>query len=119
MKVTDKKLTIGINEVEDKEPTHVHDFISYGSGITKDVPNEEYARWILSHYTLSAMCKMAFDQFMKSKLLFGMYEGKKYRISGASRLGDIWLHSELNPAKAKAFYEKRVCVDDISNWSKS
>jgi len=117
--MNDKKLTKSIDEVEDKEPTDVHAFIAYGSGFDKQVPNEKYARWVLNHYTLSAMCKLDFNEFMEGNLLFGMYEGKKYRITGASRLGDVWLHSELDPAKAKAFYEKRVCVDDISDWTKS
>ena len=106
-----------IGEEEVKEPTHVDDFIGYGSNICSDKnpDNEDYARWVLNHFRLSAMCKNAFEEFMRPFKLFCEYKGEKYRVIGASRLGDIWLASDFKKAHG---YDHRVCVDECSNWSK-
>ena len=96
---------------EDREgPTHVDEFINYGSGMSNHVPNERYARWVLNHFRLPAICKLDFDEFMKDYLLFCIYEGKKYRVPGASSLGDVWLHHELDPIKANSYYEKELVL---------
>ena len=36
------------------------------------------------------------------------------RCTGASRLGDVWLTSDFNQEMG---YEKRVDVEECSNWS--
>lgn len=41
------------------------------------------------------------------------YKGKNYRCVGASRLGDIWLHSNMSKTTG---YEKRVAIDDCYDW---
>lgn len=97
-----------------KEPTHVDDFIVYGSS-GKEVENESYARFMLDHFRRSAMQRWDFDPFYKGKKLFCEYNGEKYRVTGASRLGDVWLAIDFN---SDAGYEHRVCVDECSNWSK-
>ena len=111
-------LTKKIGEEEAKNPTHVDEFIEYGSDIcSKDrAANEDYARWVLNHFRLSAICKNAFSEFMKPFRLFCEYRGVKYRVIGASRLGDIWLTSDFTKEHG---YEHRVCVDDCSSWNKS
>jgi len=48
--------------------------------------------------------------------LFCTYGQKRYRVTGASRLGDVWLTE--NPQRTYG-YELRVYVDDLSNWSSS
>lgn len=102
---------------EQKEPTHVDHFIDFGTGITKKrrAENEDYARWVLMHFRLPAMLSMAFEPFFKEHKLFAMYQGKKFRVIGASRLGDVWLTSKFENDTG---YEHRVCVDDLSGWSK-
>jgi len=100
----------------EKKFTHVHDFIGYGLDRRGDNADmERYARWVLNHFSLSAVCKNDFDEFMKDHLLFCDYEGKRYRVTGCSRLGDIWLASDF---KREVGYDLRVAVDDCSNWGK-
>ena len=41
------------------------------------------------------------------------YQGKEYRITGASRLGDIWLNTDFNQKRG---YDLRVSIDDCSNY---
>lgn len=38
-----------------------------------------------------------------------------YLVTGCSRLGDVWLHGDLNYEGMS--YEKRVDVDSCSEWS--
>ena len=105
-----------IGEEKEKEPTHVDKFIAYGSSYKSDaVENERYARYMLDHFRRSATQRWAFDEFYEGKKLFCKYEGKKYRVIGASRLGDVWLTSKF---KSENGYEHRVTVDDCSEWSK-
>ena len=47
--------------------------------------------------------------------LFCTYEGQTYRVTGASRLGDVWLTLDLCKNQG---YEKRVDVADCSDWRK-
>jgi hypothetical protein len=50
---------------------------------------------------------------MKQHELFCEYEGKRYRVTGASRLGDVWLSADF----AREYgYELRVDVEKCSVW---
>lgn len=112
-----KNLIEKIGEEKEKEPTHVDEFIAYGSQRSKGIPkNEEYARFILDHFRRSATQRWDFDKFYEGQKLFCQYNGKKYRVIGASRLGDVWLTSKF---KKDHGYEHRVCVDDCSEWTKN
>lgn len=91
---------------------HVDKFIDFG---LRHIENEDYARWILNHFRLSANLKYTFKKFMKDNKLFCIYKGDKYRVTGASRLGDIWLAKDFN---IDTGYDLRVCVKDIVSWSK-
>lgn len=93
---------------------HIDHFIDYGTSRTKEIPkNEAYARWMFNHFRLPATQQMAFDQFMSGYKLFCTYEGKKYRVTGASRLGDVWLTSNFNRDSG---YELRVELEECSGW---
>ncbi|HWA29169.1 MAG TPA: hypothetical protein VG734_26195 [Lacunisphaera sp.] len=50
--------------------------------------------------------------------LFCTWRGARYRVTGCSRMGDVWLHSKLdwNEDKDSPFYEHRVAVDECSEW---
>lgn len=98
----------------EKEPLHIDDFIDYGLD-KKNEPNEVYARWMFSHFRLPAVCKYDFDQFMSQHKLFCVYNGVKYRVTGASRLGDVWLTTNFDQ---DAGYTERVDVESCSEWSK-
>lgn len=51
--------------------------------------------------------------------LFCRYKGKSWRVTGCSRMGDVWLHSRLDweEGKIRGYYERRVNVDECSEWS--
>lgn len=105
-----------INDVEEKKPTHIDDFIQFGSSLSIKDDMEIYARWVLNHFRLPAIMMNAFGDIMSGHLLFCEYKGKKYRVTGASRMGDVWLAKDF---KRKCGYDLRVCVDGCSKWTKT
>lgn len=96
-----------------EKATHVDDFIDFG--FSNDDKEEIYARWVLNHFRLSANLKYTFNDLMKDNKLFCYYRGNKMRVTGASRLGDIWLTNNFDKDIG---YDIRVSVDDIASWSK-
>jgi len=88
---------------------HVDDFID-------DYKQDTYARWVLNHFRLKPALRYAFDECMKDNKLFCDYDDKIWRVTGASRLGDIWLTQ--NYAQDSG-YQLRVDIDDCTNWSKN
>lgn len=109
-------LTKSLDDKEQDEPMHIDQFIEFGSSFTEDSPeNEKYARWVIHHFRLSAIMKWAFDEFMNEHKLFCTFENEKYRVTGASRLGDVWLTKDF---KQKTGYQKRVMIGDCSEWAK-
>ena len=105
---------IEIDTLEEKRPTHVDEFIAYGTHNDNE-PNEKYARWVLDYFRGSAICKNDFHEFMKDNLLFCRHNGEKWRVTGASRLGDIWLTSNFEQDTG---YELRVMVDACMCWDR-
>lgn len=97
------------------EPTHIDDYID-NRYILKDKQEEltPYARWMFNHFRLPAAMRWDFDPFMEEHKLFCEYKGVKYRVVGASRLGDVWLTLKFESTQ----YQERVAVDDCSKWSK-
>ena len=75
---------------------------------------EQYARWFLNHSRLPATQKYAFDQFMKDKKLFCTWNGRRMRVTGSSRLGDVWLTRDF---KQSSGYQERVDVSECSEWN--
>lgn len=65
----------------------------------------------LGHYQMSLYRKVIGD-----KQLFVTFEGKRWQVVGASRLGDIWL---TKSTKLDAQYTRRVWLrlDDMTDWS--
>ena len=94
---------------EINEETHVDTFIWK----SRPNPSEDYAKWILMHFRLPAMQQSLFGKFIKDHKLYCDYEGKAYAVIGASRLGDVWLTSNL---KGEFPYELRVCIVDCKNF---
>lgn len=92
---------------------HVDTFIdnfSMGSQ-TREV---RYARWFLFNKRLAAVYQNDWKPWIERDKLFCTYEGKRYRVTGCSRLGDIWLQPNHELDRG---YEKRVYVTDVSDWS--
>lgn len=85
---------------------HVDDFIDTHGG-------DPYARWMFLHFRLPAVLQIDFRPFIKDHKLFCTYQGKRYRVTGASRLGDVWLAADF---KQDTGYDHRVDLEECSNW---
>lgn len=86
------------------EPRHVDDFID-------DPKSNPYARsW------LESFRRPAWDKWQKpdERKLFATYKGKRYRVIGCSRMGDVWLTADFDRENG---YDERVDVDACSEWS--
>lgn len=87
--------------------THIDDWID-------DTRNDEYARTWFALFRRPAIDKMRAPNPAK---LFATYEGQRWRVTGCSRLGDVWL-AKVDTTNEDG-YEKRVDVDECSAWSPS
>ena len=96
--------------VSSGDPTHVDDFIDFSRDMSEATT---YARWFFLLHRLPASLKASFRKQILSYKLFCMYQGKKYRVTGASRMGDIWLTSNMEQDTG---YELRVNLADCSEW---
>jgi hypothetical protein len=89
---------------------HIDDFID-------DLHSDPYAAWVFSHLRLPALQRIRFGKFMTEHKLFcsyGLGDGsRRYRVIGASRLGDVWLTSDFTRDTG---YELRVDVEHCSAW---
>jgi hypothetical protein len=79
----------------------------------EDPTSDAYAAWVLHHFRLPAMLSIRFARFMAAHPLFCTYEGKPWRVTGASRLGDVWLVAD--PIR-DAGYDRRARVGLCSEW---
>lgn len=98
-------------EEEGKQTTHVDDFIDHSF---KKSDAENYARWFLFLHRLPAEMQMSFKKWISQYELYCTFEGIRYRVTGASRMGDIWLTRDF---KQHTGYQRRVMLDDCSEWS--
>lgn len=88
--------------------THVDDWVesNYGKHV--------YPRWFFFLRRLAAALQADWAPYLNQYKLFCTYNDKRYRVTGASRFGDIWLTSNF---KQEHGYELRVALDDCSEWS--
>jgi hypothetical protein len=89
---------------------HVDDWIDSPTVATDPTA---YAKFVLSHMRLPAWKQNAFEPWMKQFKLFCTWGGARYRCTGASRLGDVWLSTDLSGERG---YEHRVDVLKCSEW---
>jgi len=94
---------------DEQAPTHIDDWV-------QNPDNDAYARWMFMHFRLPALMHATFNQFIADRKLFCTYEGKRFRVTGASRLGDVWLAENFERDMG---YDHRVTVDTCSKWSGS
>ena len=73
---------------------------------------ERLAKIFLEHYRRPAI-DVDYKWIAKNPI-FCTYQDKRYRCVGASRFGDVWLNKDF---KKENGYDKRVFVDDCSEWS--
>ena len=86
--------------------THVDDFVD-------DYEGPKYPRWFFFLHRLPAHLKACFHEYIAPNKLFCTFNGQRWRVTGASRMGDIWLSPNFERENG---YEKRVDLDDCSNW---
>lgn len=93
--------------------THIDDWIS--SPLSKD-DGERYAKFVFWYFRYPAWAQIDFHEWMKEFKLFCTYEGKRFRVTGASRLGDVWLTENFEQENG---YSLRVDVAKCTNWGKN
>jgi hypothetical protein len=92
--------------------THVDDWLDEIPADLRD-EGQSYARWFLEQARFPAWKKSIYSTVMKQFALFCDYEGRRYRCTGASRLGDVWLADDHEQTHG---YDHRVDVAKCSNW---
>lgn len=81
---------------------------------------ENYAKFVINYMRMPAWCQFAFKEWTEQFKLFCRYQGKIYRVTGASRLGDLWLKELPKNHKdddlEQTGYNLRVDVAECSDW---
>ena len=80
-------------------------------------PRDEGERWakeFLEHCRRPAASKDY--PWLAANPLFCTYKGERWRVLGASRLGDVWLTKHFDRVNG---YDIRPDVDECSQWSKT
>lgn len=85
--------------------THVDKFIN-------DYDQDAYARWMFMLFRLPAAMQVLARKFVTSRL-FCTWQGRRYRVTGASRFGDVWLTGNHDKDHG---YDARVDVAECSDW---
>lgn len=98
--------------VSEEQTTHVDDWID-----NTFAPEEQhYAQFFFHLHRLPALEKSKWAKWIAKFKLFCTHQGKRYRVTGCSRLGDVWL---ANNHSQDSGYDLRVNVDECSDWSDS
>ena len=92
--------------------THIDDWIDTPSPPGKI--GECYAKFMFWYFRYPAWAQFAFRRWMTNYKLFCTFNGERYRVTGASRMGDIWLTKDFN---RDAGYELRADVTNCDEWS--
>lgn len=79
-------------------------------------PGEVYARWWLEHARMPAWKQVIYKPVMAQHKLFCTWKGKRWRVTGASSMGDVWLVAHFG---CETGYDQRVIVTECSDWSAS
>lgn len=93
--------------------THVYDFID-DAYPTKD-KNTSYARFVLFYLAAPSSIKYLFTDFMDCKL-FATFNGERYRVTGASTLGDVFITKDFEEWQG---YTDRVLINELSEFCKT
>lgn len=87
---------------------HVDDFIEQNCG------QDQYARWFLLLHRLPPSLFYDFEKWISQYKLFCTFENKRWRVIGASCMGDVWLTKNFN---RESGYDKRVDPELCTDWS--
>ena len=75
---------------------------------------EKYAVAFFFLKGMDAVSNQAIAPILDQHKLFCTYENQTYRVTGCSRLGDVWIHTNMDASHG---YTNRVDIDKCSNWS--
>ena len=75
--------------------------------------DEHYATFFFMLHRLPAFQKMMWAPWIKEHRLYCTWKGRLYRVTGCSRLGDVWLSRCFNQDTG---YDERVSVEECSGW---
>ena len=89
--------------------THIDEWLDTPNYTEDD--GEKYARFVLELFRYPAWKAAMYRKFVPP--LFCTYEGKRYKVTGASRMGDIWLAEDFTQMHG---YDHRVDVTACSEW---
>jgi hypothetical protein len=74
----------------------------------------QYAAFFLLLHRLPSYLKVIFHEWIDQYKLFCTWRSKRYRVTGASRMGDIWLAQDF---ERDIGYDHRVDLAECSAWS--
>ena len=86
---------------------HIYDWLDE---MPKD-EDEKIAKYFLNEATKPAIEKN-YEWLAKTRLTC-LYNGRRYRCTGASRMGDVMITKDWTQVDG---YQKRVCVTTLSCW---
>lgn len=89
---------------------HVDDWLDSPTLVDE---GEIYAKFVLDFKRMPAWKQVAYAPWMGQFRLYCTYHGKRYRCTGASRLGDVWLATDHDREQG---YDLRVNVSYCSDW---
>lgn len=90
---------------------HIDDWIEQVAMFGTD--EEKRAAFFFHLKRLPAVMQMAFEPEIKQVRLFCTYCGNRYRVTGASRMGDVWITRDFRQERG---YENRVDVEQCEDW---
>lgn len=77
---------------------------------------DAYARFCFLLFRLPEAWQTAFRPWIRGYRLFCTWKGERYRVIGASRLGDVWLADDFG---RETGYDHRVPISECSDWGSS
>lgn len=86
---------------------HVDEFIDSGWGAN------QYARWFFMLHRFPAAHQNDFAEWIGQYKLFCRYEDQTWRVTGCSRMGDVWLARDFDRERG---YDLRVDVAKCSDF---
>lgn len=89
--------------------THVDDWVATPNTNASDA----YAKFFFLLARLPAWMQFAFEPWTRQFKLFCTWKGEQYRVTGASRMGDVWLAKDMN---RETGYDHRVDLAECTNW---
>lgn len=99
----------------DTPQIHIDDWLDAIHPSTgKDNPGEVYARWWLEMYRWPETKKMLYAEMLSEFSLYCTHGGERWRVTGCSRFGDVWLARDMSRTSG---YDRRVVVVECSEWS--